>query len=170
MKTTYLRRGLIALIAGVIGAAALAGTSDGATEAGHARGNPGVVTQWAAAWNGSDPQALAKLFVRDATYTDFGVNKVSTGRDGVAAWKYGTDQLIDGAHVTVKEAFRDGDRIAAETTYAGHIKGAPAPFAVPMTTIFDLCGNLISADRDYYSLATLLAQSGLPADWTPPAA
>ncbi|WNV90468.1 nuclear transport factor 2 family protein [Umezawaea sp. Da 62-37] len=166
MKTTFLRRGLTVLIAGVIGAAAMTGSAD----ADSARWKPDVVAQWAAAWNGGDPQALAKLFTHDATYTDYGVNKVSTGRDGVAAWKYGTDQLIADVRITVKSSFRGGDRIAVETIYAGHIKGAPTPFAVPTTTILELRGTLISADRDYYSLATLLAQSGLPADWTPPTA
>ncbi|MCS7481555.1 nuclear transport factor 2 family protein [Umezawaea endophytica] len=162
MKTNFLRRGLTVLLASAVSAVLMAGTSTGS----HQR--PDVVAQWAAAWNGTDPQALAKLFTHDAVYTDLGVNKVSTGRDGVAAWKYGTDQLIANAHVTVKGSFRSGDRIAAESTYSGHIKGAPTPFAVPMTTIFELRGTLIRADRDYYSLSTLLAQSGLPADWTPP--
>jgi limonene-1,2-epoxide hydrolase len=166
MKTTFLRRGLVVLIAGVVGAAALAGTSGAES----AHGKQDIVTRWAAAWNGTDPQALAKLFTQDGVYTDYGVNKVSAGRDGVAAWKSGTDQLIADVRVTVKDTFRGGDQIAAESTYSGHINGAPAPFAVPLTTIFDLRGKLIKADRDYYSLATLLAQSGLPADWTPPAA
>ncbi|HWO66328.1 MAG TPA: nuclear transport factor 2 family protein [Umezawaea sp.] len=165
MKINLLRRGLVVLVAGVVGAVALAGTSN-AESAGR---KPDVVAQWAAAWNGTDPQALARLFTHDATYTDYGVNKVSTGRDGVAAWKAGTDQLIADAHVTVKSSFRSGDRVAVESVYSGHIKGAPSAFAVPMSTVFELRGNLIRADRDYYSLSSLLAQSGLPADWTPPA-
>jgi hypothetical protein len=36
--------------------------------------------------------------------------------------------------------------------------------------ILELRQGLIVSDRDYYSLATLLAQSGLPATWTPPTA
>jgi limonene-1,2-epoxide hydrolase len=168
VKINSLRRGVVVLLAGVVGAMALAGTSAGSPEVSSAQRTPDVVARWAAAWNGTDPQALAKLFTHDATYTDFGVDKVSNGREGVAAWKHGTDQLIADAHVTVKSSFRSGDRVAAESIYSGHIKGAPSAFAVPMSTIFELRGNLIRSDRDYYSLATLLAQSGLPADWTPP--
>ena len=41
-------------------------------------------------------------------------------------------------------------------------------FAVPTTTILELKDGQITSDRDYYSLATLLAQSGLPLTWTPP--
>jgi uncharacterized protein (TIGR02246 family) len=129
-----------------------------------------IVAAWSAAWGGTDPQALAKLFTADGTYTDLGVNVVSTGRDGVAGWKQRTDLLISEVQVTVKESFRQGDRIAVETTYAGHIHGAPTPFAVPAATILELRHGLIAANRDYYSLATVLAQSGLPAGWTPPTA
>ena len=168
MKINVLRRGLVVLVAGVVGAVVLAGTSAGAPEAESGQRKPDVVAQWAAAWNGDEPQALAKLFTRDATYTDLGVNKVSTGRDGVAAWKAATDQLIADAHVTVTNSFRSGDRVAAESIYSGHIKGAPSAFAVPMSTVFELRGNLIRSDRDYYSVSLLLSQSGLPADWTPP--
>lgn len=61
-----------------------------------------------------------------------------------------------------------GDHVAIETVYSGHIHGAPTPFAVPATTILELRAGLIASDRDYDNLATLLAQSGLPATWTPP--
>ena len=90
------------------------------------------------------------------------------GRAGVAAWKQGTDQLIADVHLTITETFRSGDHVAIETIYSGHIHGAPKPFAVPTTTILELKDGQITSDRDYYSLATLLAQSGLPLTWTPP--
>lgn len=39
-----------------------------------------------------------------------------------------------------------------------------------MTTLLNLEKNhcLITSDEDHYSLAAVLSQSGLPADWTPP--
>lgn len=43
-----------------------------------------IVADWASAWSGTDPQALAKLFTPDATYTDLALNVVSVGRDGIA--------------------------------------------------------------------------------------
>ncbi|MEU1784314.1 MULTISPECIES: hypothetical protein [Streptomyces] len=65
-------------------------------------------------------------------------------------------------------AHRDGNHITTEAVYAGHIKGAPKPFAVPMATLLDLNGRQITSDQDYYAINRVLAQSGLPADWTPP--
>ncbi|MFB7668301.1 hypothetical protein ACFC1R_31020 [Kitasatospora sp. NPDC056138] len=38
-----------------------------------------------------------------------------------------------------------------------------------MTTLLDLDDHeRIASDQDHYSLAAVLAQSGLPTDWTPP--
>jgi len=130
---------------------------------------PEIVEDWAAAWNSSEPQAMADLFTTDGTYTDLALNFVSTGHTAIAAWEQNTDRLIADVHITITQSFRSDNHIAAETIYSGHINGAPNSFAVPAVTIFELHGNLISSDRDYYNLATVLAQSGLPPTWTPPA-
>ncbi|MFF3863213.1 nuclear transport factor 2 family protein [Streptomyces sp. NPDC002209] len=137
-----------------------------------ARRTPGIVTAWARAWNGTEPQALGALFTSDGTYTDEAVAVTFRGRTQIAGWKARADSLIDHVHVTVRAAHRDGDRITVRAVYSGHLKGAPEPFAVPMTTVLDLDANhcRIASDRDHYSLAAVLRQSGLPADWTPPAA
>ncbi|WP_328665721.1 nuclear transport factor 2 family protein [Streptomyces sp. NBC_00322] len=130
-----------------------------------------IVTDWARAWNGTDPQALGALFTADGTYTDEAVGMTFHGREEIAGWKARADAVIDNVHVTVHAAHRGGDGITVEAIYSGHIKGAPKPFAVPMTTLLDLDKNRcrITSDQDHYSLATVLSQSGLPADWTPPA-
>ncbi|MFF0293722.1 hypothetical protein ACFYST_10140 [Kitasatospora sp. NPDC004614] len=69
--------------------------------------------------------------------------------------------------VTVNHASHCGARIAIESVHAGHIKGAPKSFAVPVATLLDTNGRQITSDQDFYSLNAVLAQSGLPADWTP---
>ncbi|MER5548632.1 nuclear transport factor 2 family protein [Streptomyces sp. NPDC002589] len=130
---------------------------------------PKVVTDWARAWNGTDPQALGALFTADGTYTDQAVGVTFHGRPEIASWKARADDLIDNVHVTVQAAHRDGDRITVDAVYSGHLKDAPNPFAVPMTTLLDLNARCqIVSDHDHYSLNAVLAQSGLPADWTPP--
>lgn len=166
MKLRTAKRSLTVLAAAALGMTALTGTASADRPQPEHR-NPQIAAAWAAAWNGTDPQALAKLFTADATYTDFAANKVSVGRAGVAAWMQGTEQLIADVHVTVKETFRSGDHVAIETVYSGHIHGAPNAFAVPTTTVLELRDGQITSDRDYYSLTTLLAQSGLPLTWTP---
>ncbi|MFE5563025.1 nuclear transport factor 2 family protein [Streptomyces sp. NPDC056544] len=134
------------------------------------RRGAGVVAAWARAWNGTDPQALGALFTADGTYTDEAVGVSFRGRKEIAGWKARADALIENVHVTVRTTRLDGDRITVRAVYSGHLKGAPKPFAVPMTTRLDLDENhcRIAVDQDHYSLATVLAQSGLPADWTPP--
>ncbi|GAA1990038.1 hypothetical protein [Catenulispora subtropica] len=57
----------------------------------------------------------------------------------------------------------------ADGTYTGHIKGAPRPFAVPLATLPDTHGHRVASDQDFYIVSSVLAQSGLPAGWTPSA-
>ncbi|MFB7252585.1 nuclear transport factor 2 family protein [Streptomyces nojiriensis] len=132
---------------------------------------PGVAAAWARAWNGTDPRALGALFTADGTYTDEAVGVTFRGRTEIAGWKARADTLIDNVRVTVRSTRLDGDRITVRAVYSGHLKGAPRSFAVPMTTRLGLDGShcRIASDEDRYSLAAVLAQSGLPADWTPPA-
>ncbi|MFD5411932.1 nuclear transport factor 2 family protein [Streptomyces nojiriensis] len=136
------------------------------------RRTPGIAAAWARAWNGTEPQALGALFTADGTYTDEAVGVTFRGRKEIAGWKARADTLIDNVHVTIRTTRLDGDRITVRAVYSGHLKGAPKPFAVPMTTRLDLDSShcRIAFDQDHYSLAAVLAQSGLPADWTPPAA
>ncbi len=131
---------------------------------------PRIVADWVRAWNGTDPRALGALFTARGVYTDLGLGVVFRGREEISGWKARADRLIDGIHVTVRATHRDGSRITVDAVYAGRLKAAPEAFAVPMTTLLDLDGHgRIVSDQDHYSLAEVLAQSGLPADWTPPA-
>ncbi|MEU7605968.1 nuclear transport factor 2 family protein [Streptomyces sp. NPDC041003] len=136
------------------------------------RGVPRVVSAWARAWNGGDPQALGALFTADGTYTDEAVGVTFRGRGEIAGWKARADTLIDRVHVTVRAARVQGDRVTVQAVYSGHLRGAPRPFAVAMTTVLGLDRGhcRIVFDQDHYSMAEVLSQSGLPADWTPPAA
>nr|WSX48024.1 nuclear transport factor 2 family protein [Streptomyces sp. NBC_00974] len=159
-------RAVTALICAAAVTVALGTTAFAAQPAG--RHLPRVVAEWATAWNGADPSALGALFTPDGSYTDQGIGVTFQGRQEIAGWKARTDSLIDNVHVTVRAAHRDGDHITIEAVYAGHLKGAPEPFAVPLATLLSLEGRRIASDQDFYSLNAVLAQSGLPADWTPP--
>ncbi|MFJ4670028.1 nuclear transport factor 2 family protein [Kitasatospora purpeofusca] len=156
----------------LVAAAALSGTTavTATASASVAPYPPRIVADWARAWNGTDPRALGALFTARGVYADLGVGVTFRGREEISGWKARADRLIDGIHVTVRAAHRDGGRITVGAVYAGHLKGAPEAFAVPMTTLLDLDGHgRIASDQDHYSLAEVLTQSGLPADWTPPA-
>lgn len=162
-------RTLTVLTAAAALCATAASTAHAAQDTG--RRTPRIVTAWADAWNGTDPRSLGALFTANGTYTDEAIAVTFRGRKEIAGWKARADTLIDDVHVTVRGARLVGDRVTVQAVYSGHLKGAPKPFAVPMTTVLDLDGNYcrITSDKDHYSLATVLTQSGLPADWTPPA-
>ncbi|MFE0378648.1 nuclear transport factor 2 family protein [Streptomyces inhibens] len=119
------------LIAAAALCATTATTAYAAQDAG--RRPPRIVDDWARAWNGTDPQALGALFTADGTYTDEAVGVTFHGRTEIAGWKARADSTISQVHVTVRAAHRNGGRITVEAIYSGHIKGAPKPFAVPMT-------------------------------------
>lgn len=160
-------RDITALIGATAVCAALSTTASAAQPA--EQRLPKAVTAWAAAWNGTAPQALGALFTTNGTYTDQGVGVTFHGRKEIASWKAHSDDLIDNVHVTVRAAYRDNDHITIKAVYSGHLKGAPKPFAVPMATLLELDNShRIRSDQDYYALNAVLAQSGLPADWTPP--
>lgn len=128
---------------------------------------PEIAIAFAAAWNGGAAEALGGLFTADGTYADHAINVTLTGHEQISGWKARTDSIIDDANVTVTTAYRAGGRATIESVFAGHIKGAPTPFAVPMASLLETRGLLITSNQDYYSLSSVLAQSGLPADWTP---
>ncbi|MCM4079250.1 nuclear transport factor 2 family protein [Paractinoplanes hotanensis] len=129
---------------------------------------PAIVRRWAAAWRTTDTRDLARLYTKDAVYTDRALNLVFRGREGVTEWETGSHQLVGDLGFEVTGGFRGRDEAVVEGVFSGHIVGAPRPFAVPAVTVLRLRGDLIRASDDYYNRGEILSDSGLPADWTPP--
>jgi hypothetical protein len=67
---------------------------------------PKTATEWQAAWNSADINALAALFTADGVYIDNGVGKTSVGTAQITNWKATTDYLIAGVHIDVISAHR----------------------------------------------------------------
>jgi ketosteroid isomerase-like protein len=128
---------------------------------------PKIATEWQAAWNSTDVNALAALFTADGVYIDNGVGKTSVGTAQITNWKATTDYLIAGVHLDVISAHRHRNTVIIHSQYSGHIKGAPHSFSIPGKTILELRHGKIAVNTDNYDGALLLSQSGLPADWTP---
>ncbi|MEU9033105.1 hypothetical protein AB0D46_37535 [Streptomyces sp. NPDC048383] len=80
-------------------------------------------------------------------------NGSDKGRKEISGWKARADRPIADVHVTVRTAHRDGARITVEPVYSGQLKGAPRPFAVPMTTLLDRDETRcrITSDEDHYA-------------------
>ncbi|MCA2213918.1 nuclear transport factor 2 family protein [Jidongwangia harbinensis] len=128
---------------------------------------PAIGRRWAAAWMTTDTRDLARLYTKDAVYTDRALNLVFRGRAGVVEWETGSHQLVGDLGFEVRRGFRGSDGVVVEGVFTGHITGAPRPFAVPVVTVLRLRGNLIRSSDDYYNRGEILSDSGLPADWTP---
>nr|WP_221382504.1 nuclear transport factor 2 family protein [Actinoplanes polyasparticus] len=128
---------------------------------------PAIARRWAAAWTTTDTRDLARLYTKDAVYTDRALNLVFRGREGVTEWETGSHQLVGDLAFEVTGGFRGRDEAVVEGVFSGHIAGAPRPFAVPAVTVLRLRGNLIRSSDDYYNRGEILSDSGLPADWTP---
>ncbi|GIJ49966.1 hypothetical protein Val02_68520 [Virgisporangium aliadipatigenens] len=128
---------------------------------------PAIGRRWAAAWMTTDTRDLARLYTRDAVYTDRALNLVFHGREGVVEWETGSHQLVGNLGFEVTGGFRGSDGVVVEGVFTGHIVGAPRPFAVPTVTVLRLRGDLIRSSSDYYNRGEILSDSGLPADWTP---
>ncbi|MEV8373442.1 nuclear transport factor 2 family protein [Kribbella sp. NPDC056861] len=124
-----------------------------------------IVGQWESAWTKNQPAKMAALFTRDAVYTDLAFGAEWHGQAEIGNWVTKTHAVIKNTKVTVHSSFSSGNQIAIEWTFSGVMPGATKPFAVPATTIIKLRGEKIVSNSDYYNLAALLKQSGLPADW-----
>lgn len=131
---------------------------------------PRLVQQWAQAWNTNDPQQMAALFTRDGVYQDFAFHARFTGREGVASWVGITWTALDEVEVEVTDSFRTPDRVSIRWVFRGHIAGAPRSFAVPASSVMELRRGRIAYHADYYNLADVLRQSGLPPELPAPPA
>ncbi|MFD8431391.1 nuclear transport factor 2 family protein [Streptomyces coelicoflavus] len=142
-----------------------AGTADASARSGRV---PRIAAAWHSAWTGEDPNALAGLFTKDGTLVDLSVPYTSHGREEIAEFKAITERLIPDADLEITDAFRSGDRVLIRTDYSGTLPGASKSFKVQMATVLELRHGRIAVNTDYYDRATMLRQSGLPADWRPP--
>ncbi|HEX7304523.1 nuclear transport factor 2 family protein [Lentzea sp.] len=166
-----IRRGIIAAVTAtafaIAGAAGLASAQAAPASAEIVTKHrlPSVAVKWAAAWNGSDAQKFAGLYVKQGSrYTDHAFGATYTDRAGIATWFGNTKAFLQSGEVKVTGAFADCDMVSISWTFSGHVAGAPKPFTVPAVTVLQLRNNEIVTNDDYYNLRDLLVQSGLPAD------
>jgi steroid delta-isomerase-like uncharacterized protein len=136
---------------------------------------PPIAAKWASAWNRCDATDMAALFTDDAVYDDFAFQARSNGKAGILAWVRLTCSHLVGAHAEIVDTFQTGNRVAIRWIFSGApAKGSPMPatgqsFAVPVMTVLEIDGDRIRYDGDYYNLADLFRQLGIPAGpWVPP--
>ena len=141
------------------------------------RAVPAIAKRWAAAWNSCDQSAMVALFTRDGIYDDNAFQARSEGSAGIGAWVALTCNHLSNAHAEILDSFQTGDRVAIRWVFSGSpSKDSPMgsaagkTFSVPVMTVLELDGGRIRYDADYYNLADLFRQLGIPAGpWVPPA-
>jgi steroid delta-isomerase-like uncharacterized protein len=126
---------------------------------------------WAEAWTSGDSDQLLALYTEDAVYEEKPTNTVATGHDEIRAFFEGTLAIFSDIEVTPTTGFQTEGWATLEATFAGtytgELPGLPAgagqPFSVPFAVIFELEGDKIQRNADYFDLSSLLAQIGAPA-------
>lgn len=132
-----------------------------------------IVRSWTQRWNAGDAADMAELFTVDCSYRDQAFQAHFTGREGVAEWMRITQSHIPDLHIDLLACFGDERQAMARYTLSGTF-GPDHPFdaghevsgrtfAVPGASYFTVRGDRIHAVEDFYNLADLMRQLGLPA-------
>lgn len=139
---------------------------------------PRLIRQWARAWETGDAELMASLFTSDGSYTDHAFQATFRGREGIAQWVVITLDSIADPRAAITDVVRGSDRAAVRWTFTGtFITQDPfAPvadvrgrsFSVPAVSWFTFSRGRISTVEDYYNLADLMRQLGLPLPYNPP--
>ncbi|MGW9453402.1 DEAD/DEAH box helicase family protein [Streptomyces sp. NPDC055632] len=74
---------------------------------------------------------------------------------------------LQGARGTIVSATGSGKTVTAAACALESFADDRILVTVPIAALLNLDHGQIDREQDYYSLSTVLSQSGLPADWTP---
>ncbi|QNK64962.1 nuclear transport factor 2 family protein [Pedobacter sp. PAMC26386] len=136
---------------------------------------PGIILAWAKAWNDGSGKEMSALFTEDGIYDDYAFQASWSGHEKISQWVKLTVESIPDARVEILDAFQSGDRATVRWVFhglpkhIGPIEGTGRSFEVSAVSVFELKNGKIQHVSDYYNLANLFRQIGLPSGaWTPP--
>jgi steroid delta-isomerase-like uncharacterized protein len=125
-----------------------------------------LLVAWAEAWNSGEADQLLALYAEDGVYEDVPTGTISTGHDEIRAFYEATHEAVADINVVVTRAFQTERWALLEAVYYGSIGGMA--FALPIAVVFELEGDKIRRNADYFDNAALLAQITPPeAEATP---
>ena len=148
-----------------------AGAQDATPAASPAALSP-LLAEWAAAWSAHDPERLLALYAPDAVYEEVPTNTVARGHDEIRAFFEFNFATFSDIEVRPEAGSQAEGWAAFQGVFAGRYTGqlpdtppgAGQAFAVRFATVFELEGDTIRRNTDYFDLSTLLVQIGaLPA-------
>jgi steroid delta-isomerase-like uncharacterized protein len=133
---------------------------------------PPIAQAWAEAWAAEDPDRLVALYTPDSMFEEVAFGEAHLGTDETRAAVEAEFAAFSQIAVTWSSGFQAGNWAAAEGTFAGVYTGqgeglppgTGQQFAVRFAVIFELEGDLIRRESDYFDAYTFLIQLGaLPA-------
>lgn len=118
---------------------------------------PPLLAAWAAAWTAGDPEQVVAFYTEDAVYTEVPTAIVSEGRDEIRQFVVDNYTAFPSIQVTPHAGFQAEEWAVLEADFAG-TSAEGASFSVPFAAVFELEGDKIVRETDYFDLNALTTQ------------
>jgi steroid delta-isomerase-like uncharacterized protein len=122
-----------------------------------AKSIPPMLAAWAEAWSSGDPTQMAALYTEDGVYEEVPTGVVARGPDEITAFIADTYAAIPDARVTPRRGFQAEDWAVMEADFSGE-SAEGASFSIPFVVVFELEGDKIVRETDYFDLNALMTQ------------
>jgi steroid delta-isomerase-like uncharacterized protein len=121
---------------------------------------PPLLVAWAEAWSSGDPDQLVALYAPDGVYEEIPTGIVAEGPDEIRAFIEDNFANFPGVQVIPRSGFQAEDRAVMESDFVG-TSAEGASFSVPFVTVFELEGDKIVRNTDYFDLYDFMGQLGM---------
>ena len=124
---------------------------------------PPLLVAWAEAWSSGDPAQVAALYAEEGIYEEIPTGIVAQGPDAIEAFVGDTFAAFSNVQVTPRSGFQAEGWAVMEGDFSG-TSADGATFSIPFIVVFELEGDRIVRNADYFDLSSLMAQLEAPAD------
>jgi len=130
---------------------------------------PPLLQAWADAWSSGDPAQVAALYAEDGVYEEVPTGVVAQGTDEIETFVGDTFAAFSNVQVTPRTGFQAEEWAVMEADFSGE-SAEGRDFSIPFIVVFELDGDRIARNADYFDLSSLTAQLEPPAAEATPAA
>jgi len=130
---------------------------------------PPLLLTWAEAWSSSDPAQVAALYAEDGVYEEIPTGVVAQGPEEIETFIADTFAAFSNVQVTPRTEFQAEEWAVMEADFSGE-SAEGTDFSIPFIVVFELDGDRIARNADYFDLRSLMAQLEPPAAEGTPAA
>lgn len=117
-----------------------------------------LVTEFCALWSTPDAAKIVDYLAKDAVYHNIPMDPVQ-GRDAIRAFIEGFFATLDGIDFVVHQQVSDGNLVFNERTDIMRTKTGKT-VELPVTGVFEVVDDKITAWRDYFDMNTLTQAFG----------